>query len=56
MLCLEKVAGILKEESVPSVEDDDGDIELVKRRRGLAERYDALPAYGSVAYWKVVEA
>ncbi len=55
MLCLEKVAGILKEESVPSVEDDDGD-ELVKRRRGLAERYDALPAYGSVAYWKAVEA
>jgi predicted DNA-binding protein (UPF0251 family) len=56
MLCLEKVAVILKEEPVPSVEDDDGDIELVKRRRGLADRYDALPAYGSVAYWKAVEA
>lgn len=56
MLCLVEVADIVKEESTPSVEDGDGDIELVKRRKGLADRYDALPAYGSVAYWKEIEA
>lgn len=56
MLCLVEVADIVKEESTPSVEDDDGDIELVKRRKGLVDRYDALPAYGSVAYWKEIEA
>ena len=56
MLCLVEVADIVKEESTPSVEDGDGAIELVKRRKGLADRYDALPAYGSVAYWKEIEA
>jgi DNA-directed RNA polymerase specialized sigma24 family protein len=56
MLCLVEVADIVKEGSTPSVDDDDGDIELVKRRKGLADRYDALPAYGSVAYWKEIEA
>ena len=47
MLCLVEVADIVKEESTPPVEDDDGDIELVKRRKVLADRYDALPAYGN---------
>src|SRR5256885_10200088 len=42
MLCLVKVADIVNEEPAPSVEDD-GDVELVKRRKGLADRYDALP-------------
>jgi len=55
MLCLVKVADIVNEEPAPSVEDDE-DVELVKRRKGLADRYDALPGYGSVAYWKAIEA
>src|SRR2546428_10327995 len=55
MLSLVKVADIVNEEPAPSVEDDE-DVELVKRRKGLADRYDALPGYGSVAYWKAIEA
>jgi hypothetical protein len=49
MLCLEKVSVAVKQELAQSVEDNDRDIELVKRRAGLAALYDALPAYGSTA-------
>ena len=56
MLCLEKVSVVVKQELAQSVEDDDRDIELVKRRAGLAAIYDALPAYDSTVYWKTLEA
>jgi DNA-directed RNA polymerase specialized sigma24 family protein len=56
MLCLVKVAVNVKEELAQSVEKDERDVELVKRRRGIATLFDALPVYGSIAFWKAVEA
>ncbi|MHB8597333.1 MAG: hypothetical protein ACYDER_11045 [Ktedonobacteraceae bacterium] len=35
--------------------EEHDDAEYVKRREALAYQYVTLPAYGSLAYWRVVE-
>src|SRR5436305_1285065 len=59
MLCLNKVPVHVKQEPIYTEGDhgrDEQDGELVKRRMVLSAMYDALPVYGSVAFWRAIEA
>ncbi len=59
MLCLNKVPVHVKQEPIYTEGDhgrDEQDGELVKRRVVLSAMYDVLPVYGSVAFWRAIEA
>ncbi len=45
----------MKFESAQSKESSDRDSEVTRRRSVLADVYNALPAYGSLAFWSAVE-
>jgi len=46
---------VVKFESAQSKESSDRDSEVTRRRSVLADVYNTLPAYGSLAFWSAVE-
>lgn len=55
LLRMEEVRGIMEQESSQSEQDDDNDLALLRRRAILASAFQALPTYGSTAFWSIVE-
>lgn len=45
----------MKREQAHDMTYESDDAEFVKRRQAFAYQYSTLPAYGSLAYWRVVE-
>ena len=54
-MCLMEVFCVVKFESAQSKESSDRDNEVTRRRSVLADVYNALPAFGSMAFWSAVE-
>ncbi|MEO8974103.1 MAG: sigma factor-like helix-turn-helix DNA-binding protein [Ktedonobacteraceae bacterium] len=46
---------VLEREQVHSMAGERDGAEIIKRREAFAYQYSTLPAYGSLAYWRVVE-
>ncbi len=54
-LCQMEVLGIVEQKSSQSEEEADQYLDLVRRRAALVTAFQALPAYGSVEFWSLVE-
>ena len=52
---LMEVFCVVKFESAQSKESSERDSEVTRRRSILADAYNTLPAYGSMAFWRAVE-
>jgi hypothetical protein len=50
-----EVLGIVEHKSYQAEENADHDLDLARRRASLATAFQALPAYGSVEFWSLVE-
>lgn len=50
-----KVLGVLEQACSDPEEDHVIEVEVIKRRAALAALYDALPEYGSAAFWHAIE-
>jgi hypothetical protein len=58
IMCLTEVVGVVDQEYVQAARIATGDSlddEVVRRRSYLAGVYNSLPAYGSNAFWRIVE-
>jgi RNA polymerase sigma factor (sigma-70 family) len=52
---MEEVWSIMEQETSQSEQDADNDLALVRRRAVLSTAFQALPAYGSAEFWRLVE-
>jgi len=58
IICHTEVVGVVEQEYVQAAgmaSGDSLDDEVVRRRNYLADVYNSLPAYGSNAFWRIVE-
>lgn len=52
---MEVVGNNMHQETSQSEQDADDDLDLVRRRATLEAAFHALPTYGSVAFWNIIE-